>query len=430
MQVSSLLVLVLLVSSLGSATTGCDGGADSGGGGGSLGGSVAAGGWQAIGGASGSGGDGDPGGATTAGARAACTGPGSYRNLFAEILQKPKDAVDEKIEAAVGQLFHGTGEQPIYYEMGSDQAYIKDVNNDDVRSEGVSYGMTIAVLMDMKTEFDKLWRFAQSRMLQSNGLFAWQLDTSGQVISPYAAPDGEEYFAMALMLASRRWGDAGTFDYGGEARRVMNAMLAPRPGGEFNSDPALVSFGPHQDFSDPSYVLPLFYSEWACFDTAHGSFWNQATTDGRTFFRDTTHPTTGLAPYQANWDGSARSGNGDFNADSWRVPMNVMMDHNLNRADPWQVTYAKRMAAFWVKEGLSSYGSGYTLSGTRTAEGHGAGLTAVNAMLAFGLPAEEGRPFLQAAWDVAVPTGQYRYYDGCLYLLAMLHLSGKFELFY
>jgi oligosaccharide reducing-end xylanase len=54
---------------------------------------------------------------------------------------------------------------------------------------------------------------------------------------------------------------------------------------------------------------------------------------------------------------------------------------------------------------------------------------AVNAMLAFALPAGDGKPFLRAAWDVAIPTGQYRYYDGCLYMLSLLHLSGKFNLF-
>jgi hypothetical protein len=54
---------------------------------------------------------------------------------------------------------------------------------------------------------------------------------------------------------------------------------------------------------------------------------------------------------------------------------------------------------------------------------------AVNAMLAFALPAGDGKPVLRAAWDVAIPTGQYRYYDGCLYMLSLLHLSGKFNLF-
>jgi len=380
----------------------------------------------ARGGTGGSGGT--SGGGSTTG-RAACTAPAAYRNLFVEILGKTQAEVDSKIEAAVQQLFHGTGEQPIYYEMGSDQAYVTDIANNDIRSEGQSYGMTIAVMMDMKPEFDKLWKFAATRMRQSTGLFAWQLNTDGSVKSKYAAPDGEEYFALALMLASRRWGDDTGTNYASEAKAVMNAMVNA---GDFNKNPAVVTFGPGNNYSDASYVLPLFYSEWACFDTANASFWQSATTYARTFFQKATNATTGLAPERSNFDGSPQSGSpqGEYGPDAWRVPMNIMMDLNLNNADPWQATYAARQAAFWTSEGLASYGNKYTLSGSKLADGHGQGQTSVNAMLAFGLPAEDATPFLQAAWSAATPTGMYRYYDGCLYLLSMLHMSGKFKLFY
>jgi oligosaccharide reducing-end xylanase len=53
----------------------------------------------------------------------------------------------------------------------------------------------------------------------------------------------------------------------------------------------------------------------------------------------------------------------------------------------------------------------------------------MNAMLAFALPPADAKPLLQAAWDVTAPTGKYRYYSGCLYMLSMLHLSGRFALY-
>jgi oligosaccharide reducing-end xylanase len=197
--------------------------------------------------------------------------------------------------------------------------------------------------------------------------------------------------------------------------------------GEWNRSYNLITFGPSQNFTDASYVLPLFYSEWACFDTTNASTWKSGVTAARSFFAKATDATTGLAPDQSNFDASPK---GDFGSDAWRVPMNIMMDFNLNNADPWQQTYAVRHAAFWVKEGLGNYGNKYTLSGTKTSTGHGAGQVGANAMLAFALPAADGKAFVQAAWDVAIPTGQYRYYDGCLYMLSLLHLSGKFNLFY
>jgi oligosaccharide reducing-end xylanase len=359
------------------------------------------------------------------GTRGDCQAPSGYRNLFAELLGQSQSAIDAKVSAAVQQMFHGTADQVIYYELNADEAYIKDTGNNDVRSEGVSYGMTIAVEMNMKTEFDKLWKFAATRMRQSNGLFAWQLNTSGGIISKYAAPDGEEYFAMALMLASRRWGDNTGTNYGNEARAVMSAMVTQ---GDFNKNPAVVTFGPGNNFTDASYVLPLFYSEWACFDTTNAAFWKSATTYARTFFQAATNGTTGLAPDRSGFDGSPM---GNYGSDAIRVPMNIMMDFNVNNADPWQgATYAPRMAAFWLKEGLSSYGESYTPSGTKQGSGHGAGAAGVNAMLAFALPTTDAKQFLTAVWNSAVPTGTYRYYEGCLYMLSMLHLSGKFDLFY
>ena len=425
----------------GSVATGggtATGGAAGNGGTKATGGGTATGGSKATGGVTGSSGGATPtggsvGGGGTTGARAACAPPARYRNLFVELLGKTQTEVDTKLSALVQQLFHGASGQNIYFELGTDQAYIEDIANNDVRSEGQSYGMTIAVEMGMKTEFDKLWTYAAKCMRQSTNLFAWQMNPgSCTAKSTGAAPDGEEYFAMALMLASRRWGDAGTYNYASEAKKVMSGMLAARPGGEFNASPALVSFGPNQNFSDPSYVLPLFYSEWACFDTSNATFWKKAVTDGRTHFQKAANATTGLSPGQSNWDGSPYGSGAaaNFNSDAWRVPMNIMMDFNLNNADAtWQTTYAKTMAAFWVKEGLTSYGNVYNLNGSGKSGSHGAGLTGVNAMLAFALPAADGKTLLQAAWDTATPTGTYRYYDGCLYMLSMLHMSGKFSLF-
>ena len=57
-------------------------------------------------------------------------------------------------------------------------------------------------------------------------------------------------------------------------------------------------------------------------------------------------------------------------------------------------------------------------------------MLACNGLLGFGLPEETGRPFVQALWSARIPTGQYRYYDGTLYVLALLHVSGTFRLWY
>jgi len=393
---------------------------------GGTGGSAAGG----MGGRAGGGSGGSDAGPVVPKARTACMAPAGYRNLFTEVLGQSASDVQAKMTGIVQQLFHGTGQdQPVYFELSSNssQAYIQDIANNDVRSEGQSYGMFIAVEMNMQAEFDKLWSYAKSCMQQSSGVFAWQMNVdSCTPISTGQAPDGDEYFAEALMLAHKRWGDSGAINYGTEALKAMAAVAKQ----DFNSNPAVVKFSAGSRFSDPSYVLPLFYSEWACFDSANATLWNNAASYARTFFPKVINTTTGLAPYQANFDGSAYSAGNTFNADSWRVPMNVMSDYVVNGTGTWQAGYATTNAAFWTSQGLDTYGGMYSLTGTSTDQYHGAGLTGVNAMLGFGLSAADATPFLQAAWDQGTPTGQYRYYDGMLYMLSMLYLTGTFDLFY
>lgn len=362
--------------------------------------------------------------------RAACMAPAASRNLFSDVLCKSAAEVQAKMTGIVQQLFHGTGaDQPIYFELSSNssQAYIEDIASGDVRSEGQSYGMFIAVEMNMQAEFDKLWNYAKACMQQPNGTFAWQMNIdSCSPKSTGQAPDGDEYFAEALRLAHRRWGDDGAINYGAEALKAMAAVAAH----DFNTNPAIVKFSAGSNFSDPSYVLPLFYAEWACFDTANATLWQNAASYARTYLPKVINASTGLAPYQANFDGSEYTPGHTFNADSWRVPMNVLSDFAVNRVGTWQTGYATTSAAFWTSQGLTKYGGMYSLTGTAMDSNHGAGLTGVNAMLGFGLSAADAKPFLQAAWNQKTPTGQYRYYDGTLFAISMLYLTGSFSLFY
>jgi oligosaccharide reducing-end xylanase len=74
---------------------------------------------------------------------------GHYRNLFVED-GHPVSAVRAKIEATYRQLFHGDAEtQAIAFDAGANTdgplMYLTDWANHDVRTEGMSYGMMIAV---------------------------------------------------------------------------------------------------------------------------------------------------------------------------------------------------------------------------------------------------------------------------------------------
>ena len=101
---------------------------------------------------------------------------GKYRNLFKELGYSDAE-IDKKVESAWQKFFYGTDEERIYYPVGDDMAYIYTADTDDVRSEGMSYGMMICVQMDKQEEFNRLWKWAKTYMQHTSGefkgYFAW-----------------------------------------------------------------------------------------------------------------------------------------------------------------------------------------------------------------------------------------------------------------
>lgn len=160
---------------------------------------------------------------------------GRYRDLFAEAGHTPAET-ESRINNAFDQLFHGNAlSERVYFEAGKNQngplAYMTDWANNDARTEGMSYGMMIAVQMNKKHEFDALWNWSNTYMLITDpknpnvGYFAWSMNTDGTPRSTGPAPDGEEYYAMALLFAARRWGNGqGIYNYQAEADSILRGM--------------------------------------------------------------------------------------------------------------------------------------------------------------------------------------------------------------
>ncbi len=243
----------------------------------------------------------------------------SYPNGFTDVLGRPRAEVQSRIDSAFHQLFYGTDTtQRVYYLVGSDMAYIKDIANNDVRTEGMSYGMMIAVQMNKKAEFDRLWRWAKTFMQFTDGphkgYFAWHCKTDGTVLDSTAASDGEEWFVMSLFFASARWGDGkGIYAYRDEAQRILTTMLhkESEPGhgnvtNMFNAKEKLVAFVPKvqgNTFTDPSYQVPHFYELWARWAAKDNQFWCAAASASRRLLRRAAHPTTGLSPDYCDFHG-------------------------------------------------------------------------------------------------------------------------------
>ncbi len=90
---------------------------------------------------------------------------GQYRNLFKEYLGKTDAEIEARVSGAWRQLREGDPDsQRLYYPVAGDMAYIPDINSNDVRTEGLSYGMMICVQLDQRAEFNRLWQFAKHYM--------------------------------------------------------------------------------------------------------------------------------------------------------------------------------------------------------------------------------------------------------------------------
>ncbi|MBR5707514.1 MAG: glycoside hydrolase, partial [Bacteroidaceae bacterium] len=140
---------------------------------------------------------------------------GKYRNYLKE-LGFSQAEIDGKINEIYSIIFEGPDAAYKDVDVEVDgktvkMGYISDVKNNDVRTEGMSYAMMVAVQMDKPEMFNKLWRWSRHYMRHnedgpSHGLFAWSCRTDGRRTSQGSASDGELYYVTDLLLASRRWG--------------------------------------------------------------------------------------------------------------------------------------------------------------------------------------------------------------------------------
>jgi oligosaccharide reducing-end xylanase len=386
---------------------------------------------------------------------------GVYRNLFLENGHS-KEEILAKNQSAFNQLFRGdSATQAVCFEAGRNEngpmEYICDVLHNDVRSEGISYGMMIAVQMNKKADFDAIWNWAMTHMYvdspehPSEGYFSWSLKRDGTPNAETPAPDGEEYMVMALYFASGRWGNGeGIYNYKAWADKILTTVrhhpmktgqtkFGPRSVGSMvNEDAVMIRFVPDGDnrgFTDPSYHLPAFYELWARWGPeADRSFWAAAADTSRNFFYKTTHPKTGLASDYANFDGTPYESRFNkrsaiFSFDARRTQMNWAVDWSWWRKDPREQELSNRIQSFFKSQGMETYGTQYTLDGQLIDKNHAKGLVATNAVVSLAAANPLAKEYTEALWNTPIPSAfNERYYDGLLYLMGMLHCSGEFRI--
>ena len=413
---------------------------------------------------------------------------GQYRNVFVEMGYE-REAVDAKVKEVFNDVFRGPNR--VYFEVGDSMGYVSDVKNHDARTEGMSYGMMIAVEFGEKDIFDRLWRWTKRYMQHQEGTregyFAWSCKTDGTRNAQGAASDGELYFITALLFASNRWGNDTGINYKAEAQHILNC-IQPKEyetearggfggfggfGGQSSAngqqsstvmakmyliDPEtqLITFTPEgfgQRFTDPSYHIPAFYEVWARWaDDGRADYWRECAKRSREFLHKAIHPETGLNPDLCQYDGSPmpsfggrRNGGSNFRYDSWRVPMNIALDYEWSCEDgEWQRQYGERIQNFFYSQGVNDFVDQYRVDGTLPSDDeilpagnfpkalrHSLGIVATTAAASVMCSHEKSKEFVDALWNAKhepLADGFFdAYYDGLLRLFAFMHLSGNYR---
>jgi len=435
---------------------------------------------------------------------------GNYRNVFLERGLWTQTQIDAKVQTSWDRLFDPNASENyrIYYEVSTDNgpgAYILDSGNNDVRSEGMSYGMMMAVQMNDKNMFDRLWTWAKTYMYRTTntsnnnrGYFNWSQKTDGSNSQTGIAPDGEFYFATALLFAHARWGsDTGTGtmvpgsgsgatntadikNYRWHAMLLLYDMchremgtkdpwdapaLFRRPGDHRSENtaanpmsignymPVFSPIGASAKHTDPSYHLPSFNEVWAYelkkdanAGVLHGiwtsaadmladaAFYETCAQTSRNFFTTAMHSTTGLSPDYSHFNGQPHDDQKYFGYDAFRTVMNVAMDYAWWAKDSRQTGLANRLLNFFHSQGVNTYRGIWDVAGTPWPSSpgpgdHSPGLVAMNATAGLVSTNQNTWDFIEDFWNISMTPGQYRYYDGCLYMFGMLHLSGNYKVY-
>jgi len=367
---------------------------------------------------------------------------GKYTNLFAEVGYNNAE-IEKRLKEIVHTFFFDEKEK--FYYVEGDMAYIMDTGNNDVRTEGMSYAMMMFVQLGMKEDFDRIWRWTMKYMYhnegEERGYFAWSVAPNGVRNAEGPAPDGEEYFAMALFFASHRWGDGeGIFNYSECARNLLwDCVHKGEKSGDgqpmWNPQNKLIKFVPNLEITDPSYHLPHFYDLFALWAKEEDrAFWAEAANASRAFMKTALHPVTGLAPEYANYDGTPHVGirhHHLFYSDSYRVAANLGLSYEWWAKDEWECEAADRIQKFFFETVKGEENFALEIDGTVTDMPilHPVGLLATNAAASLAAKGKYKEFAVKKFWDTPLATGDRRYYDNCLYLFAFLALSGNYKIY-
>ena len=203
------------------------------------------------------------------------------------------------------------------------------VKDGSVVSEGIAYGMLLAVNFADRPLFDGLWQYYTDHV-DANGLMNWatSLCESAGDNNANAATDAEVDAAMALIQAHARWPDGG---YLGLAETLAQGILTHETD---VCDDALVllpgdAWGGCNDTDtriNPSYFAPGYFRVFAAKFAAQAEQWNELLENSHALYASYQ----AIFPLVPDWDNYPYGDEASldhYNYDACRTPWRVATDY-------------------------------------------------------------------------------------------------------
>jgi endo-1,4-beta-D-glucanase Y len=325
---------------------------------------------------------------------------------------------------------------------------IRPENGNDTVSEGIGYGMMIAVYMNDQALFQQLYAYWNAH-LATGKLMTWCIPSGGGSCSASggSATDADTDAAFALLMGSKKWNvasyktDAMTLIGNIWDNEIDKTSHLPTGGSNYSNSTS-------SKVTNPSYFAPGMYKAFMANGDTHD--WGSVITAVYGVINGSLGGSDGLFPAWCTNNCTAVGSNGGANDmiyqyDSHRIPWRIGSDYCWYGTAS-ATTYLNKMATFFSGQGAPGVGKIadlYQLNGT-TAGGaapNSSSIIGTAAVGAMGSSVAAARTFVNDAYQMVLDqairgtlapvdsTGKtpYSYFNATVGLLTLLTMTGNFK---